>query len=332
MAEPLRFSSFKARAPWWGGDLQTLRNALVGRSAVLSPWPARALRLALDDGSGDCLRALWHQPREDHRRPPVVLLHGLCGCEDSHYIRTSARFFLLAGYPVLRLNLRGAGAGRPLARGHYHAGRSEDLAAALRALQRELPGLSGRDLLLLGFSLGANMLLKFLGEDGHDLPVRAAVSVSAPLDLKRTQLAFMAPRNALYHAWLLRLMKREALATPGGLEAPYARAAVGARSVYEFDDKLVAPRNGFAGAEDYYAHCSAAIYLDGITLPTLILQAADDPWIPAAIYQDIADSGLNSSLRLELFSGGGHVGFHEAGALAPLHDRRALRFFTTALG
>ncbi len=318
-------ADFRARSPWIGGDLQTLRNFLVGRAADLSAWPERALVLPLNDGSGDALCAKLHR-EPGPERPLLVLIHGLTGCEDSHHLRDAAAHALEQGYAVLRLNLRGAAPGRGLARQHYHAGRSADLADALKALAGELPQAFEGGLFLVGYSLGGNLLLKFLAEEGRDLPVTAAASVSAPIDLKAAQVRMMEPRNRLYHNYLLKRMKQEAQATPGGLEEPYASLLPGLRTLYDYDDAVVGPRNGFAGADDYYRRCSAKGFLEAIEQPVLVIHAQDDPWIPAESYS-LPVWRRNASLKLLMPSGGGHVGFHAAGHAVPWHDRRILSFF-----
>ena len=316
---------FRARSPWIGGDLQTLRNFLVGRPADLSAWPGRALTLPLRDGSGDSLAAKLHgEPGPS--TPLLVLIHGLTGCEDSLHLRTAARHALTQGYAVLRLNLRGAPPGRHLARQHYHAGRSADLADALEALRALHADVFEGGLFLVGYSLGGNLLLKFLAEEGCGLPVTAAASVSAPIDLKAAQVRMMEPRNRLYHNYLLTRMKQDALDTPGGLEEPYASQIERLNTLFDYDDAIVGPRNGFEGADDYYLKCSAKRFLERIEQPALVIHAEDDPWIPAASYRLPLWQG-KPNLRLEMPSGGGHVGFHAAGHAVPWHDRRILRFF-----
>jgi hypothetical protein len=319
------FPSFRPRLPWLGGDLQTLRNYLRARPPELADWLGRRLDLALADGSGDRLAAMLHRPRAPDGRPLAVLIHGLTGCEDSSYVRASARHLLGLGYPVLRLNLRGAGPSGPLCRYRYHAGRSEDLRDALAALERLAPDLFAGGLLLVGYSLGANMLLKFLAEHGADFPVRAAAAVSAPIDLKATQVRLMAPRNALYHRYLLARMKAETL-VGAALSAAQRMAVERARSVYEFDDAFVAPGGGFADAEDYYRRCGAGRFLAAVAVPTLVVHARDDPWIPAAAY-DAVDWRANPRLVPLRPAAGGHVGFHGRGARAAWHDRCITQFF-----
>jgi predicted alpha/beta-fold hydrolase len=319
------FPPFRPRLPWLGGDLQTLRNYLVVRPPDLADWPGRRLELALADGSGDRLAAVLHRPQGPGERPLAVLIHGLTGCEDSHYIRASARHLLGRGHPVLRLNLRGAGPSAALCRHRYHAGRSADLRDALAALARLEPGLYAGGLLLVGFSLGANMLLKFLAESGRDFPLRAAAAVSAPIDLEAAQLRLMAPRNALYHRYLLARMKAETLAG-AELKPAERRAVLRARSVYDFDHGFVAPAGGFADAEDYYRRCSARRFLAAVDLPTLVVHARDDPWIPGAAY-DAVDWRATPKLIPLRPAAGGHVGFHGRGAGAAWHDRCIARFF-----
>ena len=320
---------FVPRFPWLGGDLQTLRNFVVRPRHDLAPWPGRRVELALDDGSGDRLLAVLHENR-DEAGPLVVLVHGLTGCQDSFYVLGTARHFLEQGYPVLRLNLRGAGPGRPLARGGYNAGSSADFAAALRALVERDGRLLARGLAPIGYSLGGNMLLKFLAEAGRDFPIVAAASVSAPIDLKATQVQIMAPRNRLYHAYLISRMKAELLATPGGVPGEVAQRARQAASVFEFDDAIVAPAAGFLGADDYYARCSARGFLPGIEIPALLLHARDDPWIPAAAYEGAAWLA-KAGLEVRLAPGGGHVGFHGKGSRTTWHDRSIAAFLRAQL-
>lgn len=319
------FPAFAPRAPWWGGDLQTLRNYVGRQRDPLVGFPGERLALALRDGSGDRLAAMLNAPAGATERPLLLLIHGLTGTEDSPYIRSSAAAALAASYPVLRLNLRGAGPSRPLCQLQYHAGRTEDLADALAALPERL---TRNGIVAMGFSLGANLLLKFLGEGG-DRHLRAAIAVSAPLDLAAAARRLMARRNAVYHRIILGHMKEESLAPIAALTEGERKAIAEAPSVVAFDDRFVAPRNGFAGAADYYARCSAGRFLDAIATPTLVIHALDDPWIPAASYL-ARDWRKNPHVTALLPRRGGHVGFHGRGGPTAWHDRCALRFFVSA--
>jgi predicted alpha/beta-fold hydrolase len=318
-------ASFRPRFPWLGGDLQTLRNFLRRPRHDLAAWPPERLELDLRDGSGDRLVAGLHGG-EVAARGLVVLVHGLTGCEDSHYVRASAAFWLARGFRVLRLNLRGAGPSRPLCGEQYHAGRSGDLRDALLALRGE-PGVDlEQGLYFMGYSLGANMLLRFLAEAAGNFPVTAAASVSAPIDLKAAQLRLMQARNWVYHRFLLKGMRREALATPRELTPAERAAIVSADSVFAYDEQVIAPRNGFAGADDYYRQCSGLRFLAAIKTPTLVIHAGDDPWIPSAAYEDF-DWLAHPALTLLLSESGGHVGFHGKDRQATWHDRAAEAFF-----
>jgi len=316
------FPSFTARAPWWGGDLQTLRSFFIRRYGRLDPYPVERLSLPMNDGSGDALSAVLNRPLQAMARPLAVLVHGLTGCEESFYLLNTAAHLLSLGFPVLRLNLRGAGPSRPFCRLQYHAGRSEDFAAALAALPKAL---AAAGVVAIGYSLGANMLLKYLGEHGAAAAVLAAVAVSAPLALAETSRRLMRRRNALYQTYLLTEMKREAVA-PGAEVSARERAAIAeARSIWDFDNGFSAPRNGFAGAEDYYERNGAGRFLDGIAVPTLVIHALDDPWIPPTAYL-AHDWRRNRNLMPLLPRRGGHVGFQGRGHRLAWHDRCIERF------
>ncbi|MEO8605307.1 MAG: alpha/beta fold hydrolase [bacterium] len=314
---------FVARAPWLGADLQTLRNMM--RTPRLALEPGERLILPLADGSGDCLAALLQRPPGEPRAPLAVLVHGLSGSEASPYMQVSTTALLAAGHPVLRLNLRGAGPSRPLCRFQYHAGRSVDLRDALAAL--DTPILAA-GLVLVGYSLGGNMLLKFLAEYGTAFPIRAAASVSAPIDLAAAARRIVMARNRVYHWNLLRAMKIEALDGGAELTGAERRAVEAARTIVEFDDRFVAPRNGFVDAADYYARNSAEQFLPAISVPTLIVHALDDPWIPPDAYRRVDWSRAPSCHPL-LARGGGHVGFHARDDRLPWHDRAIRAFLTT---
>ncbi|MGQ0664738.1 MAG: YheT family hydrolase [Pseudomonadota bacterium] len=317
------FPAFRPRPPWLTGDLQTLRNFLRRPRLDLSAWPRRRLELPMRDGSGDRLVGELNSPPTPAGKPLVVLVHGLSGCAESPYVLASARHFLGLGHAVLRLNLRGAGASRALCRFQYHGGRSADFAAALSGLDPDLlePGVFA-----VGYSLGANMVLKYLAEAGAKGPVRAAAAVSAPIDLKAASLRLMARRNLPYALYLLGRMRLEALAPAAEINEAQRSAVLSARTVYEFDDVFTAPRNGFNGAEEFYEKNSARVFLHRVGVPTLIVCAKDDPWIPASAYQGL-DWRANANLVPLLPEAGGHVGFHGQGSRTPWSDLCIARFF-----
>jgi predicted alpha/beta-fold hydrolase len=315
---------FSPRFPWWGGDLQTVANRLMGVSTSLAPHTTERVHFAMSDGTGDTLLASLDRPAKARAGAPLaILIHGLTGSEGSLYIYSMTRLLLERGHRVLRLNLRGAGPSRALCRQHYYAGRSEDFRLLLSLLPDDLT----RDgLVAVGYSLGGAMLLKYLGEEGKGSPLRAAATVSAPIDLAVTCRHMMQLRNKLYHRYILDLMKVEA--TGEGAEvSPAERAAIlGSRTVWDYDDFFIAPRYGFLSAEDYYERCRPTRFMDAVRVPTLVVAAFDDPWIPGALYRGY-DWTANKSLVPMLPDSGGHVGFHGRQSRQPWSDLVVARFF-----
>jgi len=159
-----------------------------------------------------------------------------------------------------------------------------------------------------------------MGEGGHGLPVLAAVAVSTPIDLAATCARMMTRRNFVYHRYMLDAMKREALAQGAAVSATERAAIAAVKTVYEFDDRFIAPRFGYRNARDYYESNAAKHFLAGITRPTLVLHALDDPWIPAACYASI-DWPRLPVIEAVLTPTGGHLGFHGRGSRVPWHDR-----------
>jgi predicted alpha/beta-fold hydrolase len=313
-----RLPPFRPRLPWLGGDLQTMRNALVRPRPPIENWPAERVSFDMADGTGDRLHGLLHRPTEDRpkgdrQRPLTILIHGIGGSNESAYMRITAVHLLRAGYPVLRLNLRGAGGSET--QQFYHAGRTEDLKRVIGSLDGRL---AANGVVPVGFSLGANMMLKYLAECGAMAPVLAAVSISAPIDLAAAQRRIARRRNRIYQHQMLGWLRSER-----GVRLPPQL-----RTMLEFDTHVVAPANGFKDAQDYYRQCSAGSTLGAIRRPTLMIHAQDDPWIPASSYRDLAP---NPNLFSLLLRSGGHVGFHARGLDIPWHDM-ALARFLGALG
>ncbi|MGE0576700.1 MAG: YheT family hydrolase [Reyranella sp.] len=314
---------FRPRFPWLTGNLQSLATVLLPAPKEVAPHAREALRLALPDG--DILHATLDRPVEPKPgRPTVLLIHGAGGSAGSPYMLRASRQMLDSGHRVVRLNLRGAGPSRADCRGQYYAGGSADLGALLALL----PGSLATDgLVAVGYSVGGAILLKYLGEAGQDTPLAAAASVSAPIDLAATCRNLMRPCNWLSHFMLLRQMKREALG-PGAALTPAERDGIRkARTLWQFDEQFTAPRNGFADVADYYARCSAMEFLGGIRIPTLVVAAQDDPWVPCAAYLGQHWSAYESLCLLPLLpEQGGHVGFHGVGSRHPWSDRAVAGF------
>ncbi len=278
------------------------------------PLPGRSEPLWLPLADGDRLAATLDTPaRPADGEPLILLVHGLTGDENSVYMRESARWHLRRGRRTLRLNLRGAGRSRPFCRGHYHAGRAPDLAEAVSGLPETL---TAAGLVAVGYSLGGAIVANWLALHADPATTRGAAAISAPLDPLEAAMRIAAPRNALYQAFLLRRMRREYASSPTGLSAEERAAAGRARTIYAFDDALVAPRNGYRDARDYYARTAAGPWLTEARAPLLILHADNDPWIPARAHREAA-ARPPERVRIVIARGGGHVGFHAPGDRAP---------------
>ena len=310
--------SFRRRWPWVTADLQTIRNVLPGRLPGIPPESGRRFEIALGDGSGDRLVARYHAASGP--APAVILVPGLTGCEASRHVLQSTGALLADGAAVLRLNLRGSPPGRSLARGHYHMDRVRDLADACLALARLDPAIRERGIAILGFSLGGALALRLASSP--DLPpfVRAVVAVSAPVDLAAAADRIARPRNRVYERWLLARLREET--EPLWRRAPAAvrQALLRARHIRDFDDAFTAGQAGFRDAAGYYARCSPARAIDGLRVPTLLLHADDDPWVPPPAI------AARPPLEIVVTAGGGHVGFHGKGSRLPWYLGAAAEF------
>ena len=282
----------------------------------------------MSDGSGDRLTGTYHHPVLNAGKPLVVLVHGMSGCEGSAYVLYSARHFLAAGFPVLRLNLRGAGPAGPLCVERYHAGRTSDFAAVLDSLPADR---AANGVVAVGYSLGGNMILKYLGERGDDNRLSAAVSISAPVDLGEASDRMLRPRNRIYRKFLVQELARETLDGKQPDRGPGIDTLKACESVREFDEIYTAPMNGYADVQAYYDDCSARYYTAAIRTPVLVIHAPNDPWIPIGCYADTI-AARNPALTLCLEHNGGHVGFHGIGSAVAWHDRAAVKWFGTVTG
>ena len=305
--DSLDLPPFRPRFPWWGPDLQTIAILLQPAMASMAPHISERVLFPMADRSGDILLGMLDRPAQSvEGRPLVILVHGLTGCEDSVYLLSAARHLLDCGYTVLRLNVRGAGPSRPYCRELYHVGRTADF----RRVLEQLPGELTRDgVVAIGYSLGGTMLLKYLGEEGGFTPLRAAASICSPIDLMQTGRQMLRPRNWVYHSYILNGLKSETLADGACLSDQEREVVRTARSVFDYDDRFISPRYGFRGAEDYYSMCAPVHFMPEIRVPTMVLAACDDPWIPIDHYRTFNWSE-NPWLLPVMPENGGHVGFH----------------------
>lgn len=286
------------RSPWWlpGGHLQTI-------AASLLPPPRVALtRERWDTPDGDFVDVdFCGDPRASTR---LVLFHGLEGGSDSHYARALAAAASARGWHLAMPHFRGCSGEPNRTARAYHSGDSEEIDWVLARL--------GGGLLAVGVSLGGNALLKWLGERGEAARgrVRRAAAVSAPLDLAAAGDALDRGLNRLvYTRHFLSTLKPKSLAKlevfPGLYDAARVRAA---RSFREFDNCVTAPLHGFRDTDHYWASASCGPWLQGIRVPTLVLNARNDPFLPEHALLRAARQASNTVV-LEFPRTGGHAGF-----------------------
>lgn len=303
---------------WWlpGAHPQTLWAPLFRPTPRLE---RQRERLWLADG--DFLDLDWYGPHQASA-PLVLVLHGLSGSSASHYVLGLQASLATQGWASVALNWRGC-SGEPnlLPRG-YHSGVSEDLAAALAHLRLRRPL---APVYAVGYSLGGNVLLKYLGERGAASGLCGAVAVSVPFRLdhcaERIGLGFSRLYQRHFMLELVDYLRRkQALFRQRRDEQGLARleslgSLDGLRGFRDFDGRVTAPLHGFADASDYYRQASSRYYLGAIRTPTLLIQAADDPFVFRHSLPPAAE--LSAGTELELHPRGGHVGFIEGSPRQP---------------
>jgi predicted alpha/beta-fold hydrolase len=242
--------------------------------------------------------------------PRFLLLHGLEGSRHSHYVAPLLLAARNAGWCANLFLFRSCNGELNRQLRSYHSGETSDLDMVVQRLAAEDPG---APLGIVGISLGGNVLLKWLGEQGvHAAQVaRAAVAVSVPYDLARSARHLGRGLSRLYEQYFLRSLVKKALAKLERFPEVGLRPGVTrARSLVEFDEAFTAPVHGFRSAQDYYERSSSLGYLGRIRVPTLLLGARDDPFYPGELLNQVeAEASQNPFLRTEFHCRGGHVGF-----------------------
>jgi len=319
-------SDFVAAPYLRNAHLQTLFAAKARR---MPPLTAVNERLELPDG--DFLDLAWLPDADQPADTPVVIvLHGLTGSIESKYARGLLREIEAIGWRGVLMHFRGA-SGEPnrLLRS-YHSGETGDLRYLADVLRSRY---SSAPIGAVGYSLGGNVLLKYLGEEGASAALDTGVAVSVPFDLEVCARAINRGLSRAYQAHLITGMREAYLrkfrmVTPP-FDVPDFRELT---DFFSFDDALTAPVHGFEGALDYYRRCSSKRFVGAIERPTLILHAQDDPFMAPEVVP--APQALSASVRLELSERGGHVGFVAAGRLGePVYwlERRIPRWLREQL-
>jgi predicted alpha/beta-fold hydrolase len=293
------------RPAWWipGAHLRTLWGKFMRPS--MRP-PTRIERWSTPDD--DFLDL--HRIDAPANAPRLLILHGLEGTVHSHYAGGMLHEAWQRGWAADLLIFRSCGDEPNRALRLYHSGETSDLDFVVRRLIADDPA---RPLFIAGVSLGGNVLLKWLGEQGDRAPEQllSAAAVSVPFDLARGSRHLDRGFSRLYQAHFLRSLRRKALEKstrfPGAIRT---ENILRPKTLYDFDDLVTAPVHGFRDADDYYARSSSLSYLSRIRVRTLLLSARDDPFLPSEVLDEVrAIAGANPSLHIEFVEQGGHVGF-----------------------
>jgi len=296
-------------APGLGNPhLQTLWGPLWRKKTVLE---RQRERLWLEDG--DFLDLDWFGPHEA-TVPLVLLLHGLTGSSNSPYIVGMQQALAAQGWASVALNWRGCSGEPNLLPRSYHSGASEDLAATIAHLKSKRPLAA---LYAVGYSLGGNVLLKHLGESAGDSGLQAGVAVSVPFRLDQCADRIGQGFSKVYQAHFMREMlayikdKQRQFQHDGRVDglATLSRLGplTGMRTFWDFDGRVTAPLHGYRDAEDYYRRASSRYFLGAIRTPTLIIQAADDPFVFRHSLPEPTELAMDTEFELQ--DKGGHVGF-----------------------
>jgi len=305
--------------------LQTIYSTAFRK---LPPLSFEIQRFDLSDG--DFLECFWSKiQNETPNTPIVVLFHGLAGDYKSPYIQGNIRELNAAGFNTVVMHFRGCGPQDNLLARSYHSGESGDAKEFLVSLKKRFPD---SKLFALGFSLGANMLLKLLGESPETSLLNAAIAISPPMQLDVCASSIDSGLSRYYqyrlvkdlNAALLRKFDKHDLEKLIGLKREDVSKL---RSFWDFDEAYTAPIHGFDSAKDYYKKCSSREFLKSIQTPTLIIHAEDDPFMSSEVIPSKEE--LSSAIKLELSKHGGHVGFIGGSVFKPSYwlESRVVEFF-----
>ena len=295
------------KSPLWfpGGNLQTI----APRIACFVPQVS-FVREQLELADGDFLLLDWAYASDNGKpssRKLVILSHGLEGDSSRSYMRAMAIAMNRCGRDVLARNFRGCGGPMNRLPTLYHSGEISDLGAVIRhAMARGY-----EDIALVGFSMGANQILLYLGKDPDAVPqsVTRAAAISVPCDLTGSSIELARPRNRIYMEYFLRTLRRKMQEKHAVFPDLFPIEGLdGIKTFKEFDGRFTAPLSGFASAEEYWEKASSLPYLSQIRVPALIVNAANDPFLGEKSYP-VEVAAASPSVSLMIPANGGHVGF-----------------------
>lgn len=250
----------------------------------------------------------------ENNQPLVILLHGLAGSSQSGYIKGLQPALLQQGFSSVALNFRGCSGDFNNSSRCYHSGETGDIDFVYRTLRQRTPK---KPMAAVGFSLGGNVLLKWLGEQGDNVDLFAATAVSVPLLLNECATKLDSGFSKLYRANLLKELKdylhlkQQHLESSGNKNEADIIKQLGdlnnIQSFWQYDQRVIAQLYDFKNVEDYYQRSSSCQFLKNITTPTLLIQSKDDPFMTESVIPDLNE--LSPTVLLELTQSGGHVGF-----------------------
>ncbi|MGG7662820.1 YheT family hydrolase [Dyadobacter sp. BHUBP1] len=313
-------------SPYWlpNGHFQSIYPALFRQINGIKYF--REKIVTPDD---DFLNLDWSYAGNDGSKPLVILSHGLEGNTTRQYITGMVKLLNRHGFDCLAWNFRSCGGEMNQTARFYHSGATEDLDAVVQnAFEKGYA-----DLRLMGFSLGGNLTLKYLGEQGAsiDSRIKSAIVFSVPMDLKACSLSIIEPRNQIYMRRFLNTLKpkvvEKARFFPEKISLDDHQLV---RTLYDFDDIYTAKLHGFKGADHYYAKCSSKFFIEPIFVPTIIVNAENDPIVP---FESLPLDMLRSHPNVTLLAtkDGGHCGFRPARLTDEFYwsEKYALHFLTT---
>ena len=292
------------RVPWWlnNSHLQTIWSSAFRRT--VTPETTHQ-RIELDDG--DFIDLEWLANEVSNSAPVLLLLHGLEGSIDSTYIQGLLQSQQAKAWNTVVMHFRSCGPELNRLPKSYHSGETEDLSEILGIIKDLHPC---SKIMVVGFSLGGNVLLKYLGESTDKSKIDIAAAVSVPFLLSAASTRLDKGFSRLYRNRLLKELKKKTLDKLNLLNANITLTSSDIEKIntfYDFDDQITAPLHGFKNAADYYQRSSSRQFLKGIEKPTLILHSKDDPFMIKEVVP--TEEELSESVTLELSCSGGHVGF-----------------------
>jgi predicted alpha/beta-fold hydrolase len=312
-------------SPFWlpNGHFQSIYPAIFRRVNGVKYYRER---IVTDDE--DFLDLDWSYGNNNGTAGLVILSHGLEGNSTRQYILGMVKFLNQHGFDCIAWNFRGCGGEMNKTARFYHSGATEDLDLVMKHVRNTRYA----NIHLLGFSLGGNLTLKYIGESGADLDprVRNALVFSVPMDLKACSLAIIQPENQVYmHRFLNSLrpkVNKKAAIFPDRINVADQKHV---RTLYDFDHIFTAPLHGFDSADHYYEQCSSQSFIDGIKIPTMIINAKNDPIVPFNSLP-LAELKRNEHVSLVATPDGGHCGFRPKKLTDGIYwsERRALEFVT----